>query len=121
MIRPAVSPGLSTTGAVIRQARLARGWSQDVLAHRISDERRAAGEYVDPLSVKTQLSRWENGHVEPDRFTRQVLADAFSVAVEALFGVQPADDLPRPVLVSAHVTSHTVELLRARRVVHAQT
>jgi transcriptional regulator with XRE-family HTH domain len=121
MISPAASSRSSTVGAAIRQGRLARGWSQDVLARRIAQARRAGGESVDPLSVKTQLSRWENGHVVPDRFTRQVLADVFSTTVEALFGVQPAGDLPRPVLVSAHVTVHTVELLRARRAIHAQT
>ena len=121
MIRPALSPGPSTAGAALREARLAKGWSQDFLARRIAEERRAAGELVDQQSVKTQLSRWENGHVEPDRFTRQVLAAVLSIPVEALFGIQPVDDLPRPVLVSAHVTPHTVELLRARRAVHAQT
>lgn len=121
MIRPAFSPGPSTTGAAIRQARRAKGWSQDFLARRIADERQAAGEAVDQQSIKTQLSRWENGHVEPERFTRQLLAAVFSIPIEALFGIQPAADLPRPVLVSAHVTSHTVEMLRARRAVHAQT
>ena len=105
MIRPAFSPGPSTTGAAIRQARRAKGWSQDFLARRIADERQAAGESVDQQSIKTQLSRWENGHVEPDRFTRQLLAAVFSTPVEALFGIQPAADLPRPVLVSAHVTA----------------
>lgn len=121
MISPALSPGASTAGVALREARLAKGWSQDFLARRIAEERRAAGELVDQQSVKTQLSRWENGHVEPDRFSRQVLAAVFSTPVEALFGIQPVDGLPRPVLVSAHVTSHTVELLRARRAVHAQT
>lgn len=121
MIRPVASSGPSTVGAAIRQARLARGWSQDVLARRVAEARRVGGESVDPQSVKTQLSRWENGHVVPDRFTRQVLADVFSTTIEAMFGLQPASDLPRPVLVEAHVTAHTVELLRARRAVHAQT
>ncbi len=97
------------------------GRSQDVLARRVAEARRAVGESVDPLSVKTQLSRWENGHVVPDRYTRQVLADVFSTTVEGLFGLQPSDELPRPVLVEAHVTKQTVEFLRARRAVHAQT
>lgn len=121
MTDPALSGGPPTTGAAIRQARRANGWSQDFLARRIAEERQAAGETVDRQSIKTQLSRWENGHVEPERFTRQVLAAVFRIPVEALFGIQPADDLPRPVLVSAHVTPHTVELLRTRRAVHAQT
>lgn len=121
MIRPAVSPVPSTVGGAIRQARRSRGWSQEVLARRVAEARRTRGESVDPVSVKTQLSRWENGHVVPDRFTRQVLADVFSTTVEALFGLQPAADLPRPVLVEAHVTAQTVELLRARRAVHAET
>ena len=121
MIGPVPSPEPSTIGDAIRDARQGRGWSQDVLARRIAQARQKGGETVDPVSMKTQLSRWENGHVVPDRFTRQILADVFSIPAEALFGVQPADDLPRPVLVSAHVTSHTVDLLRARRAVHAQT
>jgi transcriptional regulator with XRE-family HTH domain len=121
MIRPAATSSSPTVGASIRRARLARGWSQDVLARRVAEARRAGGESIDPASVKTQLSRWENGRVVPDRLTRQILADAFSTTVEALFGLQPADDLPRPVLLEAHVTTHTVELLRARRAVHAQT
>ena len=121
MIRSAASSSPPTLGASIRRARLSRGWSQDVLARRVAEARRAGGESVDPASVKTQLSRWENGRVVPDRFTRQVLADVFSTTVEALFGIQPADDLPRPVLVEAHVTAQTVELLRARRAIHAQT
>ena len=82
MIRPLASSGPSNVGAAIRQARLARGWSQDVLARRIVEARRSGGESVDPLSVKTQLSRWENGRVVPDRCTRQVLADVFSTTAE---------------------------------------
>ena len=119
--RPAQAPRPSTTGAAIRDARLGKGWSQDFLARRIAEERGAAGETVDQQSIKTQLSRWENGHVEPDRSTRQVLAAALSTTLEALFGIQPAEDSPRPVLVSAHVTPQTIDLLRARRAVHAQT
>jgi transcriptional regulator with XRE-family HTH domain len=121
MIDPLESMGPTTVGAAIRLARGSRGWSQDVLARRIAATRRAGGESVDPASVKTQLSRWENDRVVPDRQTRQVLADAFSTTVEALFGLQPAGNLPRPLLVEAHVTAETVELLRARRAVHART
>src|SRR5436190_1619327 len=121
MIHAADSLDPTTVGAAIRLARSSRGWSQEVLARLIAQTRRAGGESVDPASVKTQLSRWENDRVLPDRFTRQVLADVFSTTVEALFGLQPADDLPRPVLVESHVTAHTVKLLRARRAVHALT
>jgi hypothetical protein len=73
------------------------------------------------MSLKTQLSRWENDRVTPDRFTREVIADAFSTTTEALFGLTAETDLPRPVLLEAHVTPHTIQLLRARREVHAQT
>jgi hypothetical protein len=83
--------------------------------------RKGRGESVDPTSLKTQLSRWENDRVTPDRFTREVIADAFTSTVEALFGLTPETDLPRPILLEAHVTSHTIQLLRARRAVHAQT
>src|SRR5437764_14716584 len=107
MNRPAPSSGPSSLGPVIREARRARGWSQDVLARRIAEARRAAGETVDQASVKTQVSRWENGHVVPEPFTRQVIADVFSTTAEALFGMRTPADPPRPVLVSAHVTPHT--------------
>jgi ribosome-binding protein aMBF1 (putative translation factor) len=60
MIDPLESMGPTTVGAAIRLARGSRGWSQDVLARRIAATRRAGGESVDPASVKTQLSRWEN-------------------------------------------------------------
>jgi hypothetical protein len=76
---------------------------------------------VDPASVKTQVSRWENDRVTPDRFTRDVIAEAFSTSYEALFGLTDRPDLPRPVLLEAHVTPQAIDLLRARRAVHAQT
>ena len=121
MINPLDSMGPATVGAAIRLARDSRGWSQEVLARRIVATRRAYGESVDPAALKTQLSRWENDRVMPDRHTRQVLAEVFSTTTDALFGLQPAANLPRPILVEADVTPHTVELLRARRAVHAQT
>ncbi|MGH2557256.1 MAG: helix-turn-helix domain-containing protein [Actinomycetota bacterium] len=121
MINPVDSMGPATVGAAIRLARYSRGWSQEVLARRIVATRRAYGESVDQAAVKTQLSRWENDRVMPDRHTRQVLAEVFSTTTDALFGLQPAANLPRPILLEAHVTAHTVELLRARRAVHAQT
>ncbi len=121
MVRPDAAPGPGTPGSRIRLARLARGWSQDVLARRVAEVRRARGETVDPASVKTQLSRWENDRVTPDRFTREIVAEAFSTSSEALFGVPDPPDLPRSVLLQAHVTPQAIDLLRARRAVHAQT
>lgn len=121
MVRPDAAPGPGTPGSRIRLARLARGWSQDVLARRVAEVRRARGETVDPASVKTQVSRWENDRVTPDRFTREVIAEAFSTSYEALYGLTDRPDLPRPVLLEAHVTPQAIDLLRARRAVHAQT
>lgn len=121
MVRPDAAPRPRTPGSRIRLARLARGWSQDVLARRVAEVRRARGETVDPASVKTQVSRWENDRVTPDRLTREVIAEAFSTSYEALFGLTDRPDLPRPVLLEAHVTPQAIDLLRARRSVHAQT
>lgn len=121
MVRPDTAPEPATLGSRLRLARLTRGWSQDVLARRIVEARRARGENVDAASVKTQLSRWENNHAAPDRLTRDVVAEAFSTTPEGLFGLPEDRHLPRAVLLEAHVTPHTIELLRARRVVHAQT
>ena len=81
--------------------------------------RRAAGETADAVSVKTQISRWENGRITRPSLT--VVAQAFDSTPEALFGLPPGQRLPRPVLLAAHVTSHTVELLSAQRLVHAMT
>ncbi len=110
-----------SAGEVIRRARLTRRWSQATLADRMVQVRAARGEKTDPTSTKTQLSRWENGHVLPDRPSLELIAAACTTSVEVLFGIGTPQALPQPVLRSAHVTADTIRQLDARRLVHAQT
>jgi len=88
---------------------------------RSSFTRSRNGETVRPESLKVQLSKWENGKVIPDRFTMGVIAEVFSTSIDVLFGIEGSRDLPRPVLLEAHVTDRTVELLQAQRAVHVRT
>lgn len=110
-----------SVGQLLRRARRHVGWSQDVLAARIARVRAEGGESVDVASVKTQISRWENGRVTPDRRTLRVIAEALDGAGAELLVVDVPDELPRPILLDTHVTPATIELLATRRAVHAQT
>ena len=122
-MEPSTPPALdsATLGARLREARHSRGWSQETLARRVVQVRHARGEAADAVSVKTQLSRWENNRVAPDRPSLTIIAEALDSTVEAVFGLPASPALPRPVLLEAHVTAHTVELLLAQRQVHART
>lgn len=54
------------------------GWSQLRTVTAIRDQARAMGlEVPSTASLKTQLSRWENGHHDPDAFNRNLLVHAF--------------------------------------------
>lgn len=54
------------------------GWSQLRAVTAIRDQARAMGVEVPATSsLKTQLSRWENGHHDPDAFNRNLLVRAF--------------------------------------------
>jgi hypothetical protein len=50
----------------------------------------------------------------------EVLAEVFSTTVDALFGIEASPELPHPLLLEAHVTSRTLDLLQAQRAVHTQ-
>lgn len=72
------TPNAQSTGA-IRAARLARGWSQSEAARELA----ALGPLRDvpvaaAASLKTLLSRWENGHAVPDPQYRTLLAELFA-------------------------------------------
>ena len=91
----------------LRAARTARGWSQSRAAaelHALAVQR--GGPDAAPASLKTQLSRWENGHALPEPEYRELLAE--------LYGV-PAADLglvPRGAAAPARGGS-SADLLRA--------
>lgn len=81
----------------LRAARLARGWSQAEAAREIATMARSRGAPVAAAaSLKTLLSRWENGHSLPEQQYRQLLADLYGRSVAEL-GLAPADPPgPRP-------------------------
>ncbi len=62
-------------GEDIRAARKARGWSIPVLvAALIEAAAREGTRLMTPASLKTSVSRWENGHVSPDDMYSRLLA-----------------------------------------------
>jgi transcriptional regulator with XRE-family HTH domain len=68
----------------LRAARTAAGWSQSGAAARLVELARGRGAAVaGAASLKTQLSRWENGHAVPEPLYRDLLAE--------LYGRTPAE------------------------------
>src|SRR5689334_4750704 len=75
----------------LQAARQARGWSQTRLIHEL--QRRAADARVpvmSPGSLRTAVSRWENGRVTPDAVYRKLLRETFGLSdAELGFGREP--------------------------------
>ncbi|MET0191575.1 MAG: helix-turn-helix transcriptional regulator [Pseudonocardia sediminis] len=71
--------GRATTGrALLRAARQDRGWSQADAARELSALAERTGVVVaGPASLKTQLSRWENGHATPEPEYRALLGTLY--------------------------------------------
>ena len=83
---------MGDTGA-LRAARVARGWSQSEAARQLAALGLAAGAPVAAAaSLKTLLSRWENGHAVPDPQYRALLAQLYE-RTPAELGIEgaPAD------------------------------
>lgn len=81
----------TSRGAALRTARVGRGWSQSRAAGELRGvARRRGGPDASAASLKTQLSRWENGHALPDPEYRELLAELYGRSAEDL-GL-----LPRP-------------------------
>ncbi len=89
--RPTVGAGADTG---LRAARAARGWSQAEAARELGALAHRHGVPVaTPASLKTQLSRWENGHATPDAPYRALLAELYEGADLGLgTAVAPAAD-----------------------------
>jgi transcriptional regulator with XRE-family HTH domain len=91
-------------GALVRNARQARGWSQLRLIAEL--RQRAADDGVtlpSTAAMKVTVSRWENGHQDPGGFYEALLARAFHPVVEprppladALDRLMPAQPQHRP-------------------------
>lgn len=62
----------------LKQLRSERGWSQARVIQALGQV--SAGQRVgimNPTSLRTALSRWENGHIQPDPFYAGLLAQVF--------------------------------------------
>ena len=78
----------------LRAARTARGWSQSRAAselHALAGNR--GGPDAAPASLKTQLSRWENGHALPEPEYRELLAELYGLPAADL-GLVPRGAAP---------------------------
>ncbi|MFC5996611.1 hypothetical protein ACFQE5_20600 [Pseudonocardia hispaniensis] len=81
--------GAESLGAALRAARRERGWSQSEAARELAALGRArAAPTASLASLKTQLSRWENGHARPEPLYRHLLAELYRSA-ELAAGPEP--------------------------------
>jgi transcriptional regulator with XRE-family HTH domain len=89
--------------ALLRNARLSRGWSSARLRQELT---RAATRLELPVagdaSLRVLISRWENGHATPDPVNRLLLQDAFGLDAESL-GLADDDDANQQTDVTAVV------------------
>jgi transcriptional regulator with XRE-family HTH domain len=107
----------------LQAARKARGWSQARLIHEL--QRRAADARVPvmtPGSLRTAVSRWENGRVTPDAVYRRLLRETFGLS-DAELGFRPetppaaavptaADELRARLASTTSVDAELVRLVR---------
>ena len=69
----------------LREARIAAGWSQAQLIDELVCRANAYGiKIASRASLKTLISRWENGHATPDPPYRSLLQVVFSTDSSAL-------------------------------------
>ncbi|GGN37753.1 hypothetical protein GCM10010109_63990 [Actinoplanes campanulatus] len=71
-------------GRRLRRLRMRQGWTQLVLAQRMRDIAVDHGGTAELISLKAMISKWENGHKEPDEFNRRLLAAALGATVADL-------------------------------------
>lgn len=83
--------------SALRNARSQNGWSQTRAIAELQKHARLLGVTLPaPSSLKTELSRWENGHRTPDAFYQRLFAMAYGRTPEDLGFLQdldPAGDL----------------------------
>jgi transcriptional regulator with XRE-family HTH domain len=80
-------------GTGLRAARTAKGWSQSQAARELAALARASGApAATASSLKTLLSRWENGHAVPEPQYRTLLGELYGrTAAELGIAGPPAD------------------------------
>jgi transcriptional regulator with XRE-family HTH domain len=106
----------------LRAARDAQGWSQTVAARALAGLARERGVPVaSAASLKTLLSRWENGHATPDAPYRALLEELYAESGVDLTPPAPVPDTAGPVArlrarlaTAAAVDAEVVALWRAQ-------
>ena len=99
----------------LRAPTAARGWSQADAAGELAALGRATGTPVAAAaSLKTLLSRWENGHALPEPHYRSLLAELYGrtpddlgIAVAPAAGATTASDRLRSAIATAAAVDHT--------------
>jgi tetratricopeptide (TPR) repeat protein len=84
------------SNAMLVAAREERGWSQLRLAAELQKQGRSEGhELASMSSLRVMISRWENGHQQPDGFHRKLLGKVFG-EVDLMLGFEAPDTLVAP-------------------------
>ena len=104
-----------TVGPSLRAARDARGWSQTEAARALAELARTRNVPVaSPASLKTQLSRWENGHATPEAPYRALLAELYAAPGLNSASTDPADRLRARLARAAAVDAEVIALWRTQ-------
>ncbi|MCP3804957.1 tetratricopeptide repeat protein [Allokutzneria sp. A3M-2-11 16] len=106
-----------TAATPLQAARVELGWGQEKLARAINDRALAHGLAVRSIaSRKTDISRWENGHVTPEAPMRAVLREIYG-RTDTDLGF-PSDDtafgeeLTERLIIAKRVDARTITLFR---------
>jgi transcriptional regulator with XRE-family HTH domain len=91
----------------LQAARRARGWSQTrAISELVRLAQRKSVTVAEPASLKTLLSRWENGHTKPDNFNQMLLCELYKAAPRDLgFG---SENLPDESLAKSNATASLI-------------
>jgi tetratricopeptide (TPR) repeat protein len=106
-----------TSATPLRAARDARGWGQDKLARAINARAPAHGLPVRSVaSRKTDISRWENGHITPEPPMRALLREIYG-RTDAELGFPPSapvegGELAERLAIARRVDPQTIALFR---------
>jgi len=110
-------PSAGEPATALRSARVTAGMSQSEAARRLvalAESRGAPA--AAPASLKTQLSRWENGHALPEPHYRELLAELYGRSMAELglapAGPDPGADLRGRLAAAAAVDDGAVALWR---------
>jgi transcriptional regulator with XRE-family HTH domain len=107
----------------LQAAREARGWSQPQLISRLTAKASSDGVHLPGLvSLKSMVSRWENGKAQPDPLYARLLREVYGLSDTEL-GLKistgsgldvetAADELARHLSTSAGLSMDTVKLLQ---------